>query len=177
MTYRPSCQARSPGCRSSTFELVDAILDFAQQPLPGTQQVDGFIDQFLLTCEVPAFDFFADEILVFGRDLTVTLGGRYYEFRTESTTGDRELQVMTYDAEAKLYRQWVFSSDGYSHAAQGTWDHDTSTLRWTGTADGTTFTIDDRFVEPGRLEWTLQRFNDDGQAVQGIRGTLTRIAE
>jgi hypothetical protein len=109
---------------------------------------------------------------------SATLGGRFYEFRTVAEPGgDSELQVMTYDPEAHVYRQWVFSSDGYAHAAEGTWNAETNTLRWIGTVDGTTFTIDDHFVEPGHLEWTLERFSADGTPVQRIQGTLTRVAE
>ena len=60
-----------------------------------------------------------------------TLGNRYFEFRTETVpAGESDLQIMTYDPDSRLYRQWVFSSDGYSHAAAGRWDAATSTLEW-----------------------------------------------
>jgi len=105
-----------------------------------------------------------------------TLGGRYYEFRTETIPpGDSELQVMTYDEEQKLYRQWVFSSDGYHHEATGTWNPATSTLRWTGKSGDNTFVIDDRFVGPGKLAWTLTRTNPKGQLVQTITGVLRLV--
>lgn len=104
------------------------------------------------------------------------LGGRYYEFRTETIPpGDSELQVMTYDEEQKLYRQWVFSSDGYHHEATGTWNPATSTLRWTGKSGDNTFVIDDRFVGPGKLAWTLTRTNPKGQLVQTITGVLRLV--
>ena len=51
-----------------------------------------------------------------------TLGNRYFEFRTATVpAGESDLQIMTYDPASRLYRQWVFSSDGYSHAAEGRW--------------------------------------------------------
>jgi hypothetical protein len=108
---------------------------------------------------------------------TATLGGRYYEFRTETIPpSDSELQVMTYDAEAKLYRQWVFSSDGYSHTADGIWNAATSTLRWTGKSGTQTFVIDDHFLAPGQLDWMLERKDAAGSVVQTITGQLRRVA-
>jgi hypothetical protein len=40
--------------------------------------------------------------------------------------------------------------------------------------DGATFAIDDRWVSPDRLEWTLTRTGADGRRLQTIRGVLTR---
>src|SRR5688572_18333390 len=72
----------------------------------------------------------------------------YVEFRTTSIDppGVTELQVMTYDPQARVYRQWVSDSDGYRHEAVGRWHPATSTLRWEGQAAGATFVIDDRWV-------------------------------
>jgi len=107
-----------------------------------------------------------------------TLEGRYFEFRSWSIPpGQAELQIMTYDATTRLYRQWVFDSDGYHHEAEGRWDPTTSTLRWEGRRDGTSFVIEDRWTAPGRLEWTLQRTGADGRRLQTITGDLTRVEE
>ena len=52
-----------------------------------------------------------------------TLEGRYVEFRTWSIPpGEADLQLMTYDVKADLYRQWVFDADGYHHEATGRWE-------------------------------------------------------
>jgi hypothetical protein len=106
-----------------------------------------------------------------------TLEGRYFEFRTSSIDppGVGELQMMTYDAEARVYRQWVFDSDGYRHEAVGRWSPATSTLRWEGRVGGVGFVIDDRWVSPDRLEWTLTRTAADGGLVQTIEGVVSRI--
>jgi hypothetical protein len=82
-----------------------------------------------------------------------TLGGKFFEFRSESVPpGESDLQVMTYDKAAKVFRQWVFSSDGYTHTADGTWNAETSTLRWTGKSADATFVIEDHWVSADRLE-------------------------
>ncbi|MEX0977442.1 MAG: DUF1579 family protein [Pirellulales bacterium] len=105
-----------------------------------------------------------------------TLEGRYFEFRTRTVpAGQAELQIMTFDVEDGVFRQWVFSSDGYFHEAQGSWDAATSTLRWTGKTADSSFVILDRFVSPDRLDWTLRRTNSAGRLLQTIEGTLTRL--
>lgn len=107
-----------------------------------------------------------------------TLGGRYFEFRAETVPpGQSDLQVMTFDAEAGVYRQWVFSSDGYRHEATGTWDAATSTLRWTGKSGDTSFVILDHWVSADRLEWTLTRTDAAGRVVQTITGVVSRAPE
>jgi hypothetical protein len=123
------------------------------------------------------------EVTTRGRGHCVTtLGGRYYEFRTETpgaggVSGASELQVMTYDDEQQVYRQWVFSSDGYHHEATGVWNPATSTLRWSGTSGDNTFVIDDHFLGTDTLAWTLTRTNPAGQVVQTITGVLRLVAE
>lgn len=108
-----------------------------------------------------------------------TRGGRDVEFRTSSIDppGLSELQVMTYDREAGLYRQWVSDSDGYRHEALGRWNATTSTLTWHGHVDGVRFVIDDRWVSRDRLEWTLTRTAADGRLLQTIRGVVSRAGD
>jgi hypothetical protein len=106
-----------------------------------------------------------------------TLEARYVEFRTSSVDppGVGELQIMTWDAEAGVYRQWVFDSDGYRHEAVGRWNPATSTLRWEGQVGSVKFVIDDRWVSPDRLEWTLTRTAANGGRVQTIVGVVSRV--
>jgi hypothetical protein len=104
-----------------------------------------------------------------------TLGGRWFEFRTETIPpGESDLQVMTFDEQAQVYRQWIFSSDGYQHTASGTWDESTSILTWKGKTSGGSFVIEDHWVSPDRLDWTLRRIDSNGKLLQTIDGTVTR---
>jgi hypothetical protein len=106
-----------------------------------------------------------------------TLGGDWFEFRTETIPpGESDLQIMTYDAPANVYRQWVFSSDGYRHEATGQWNAATHTMTWTGETAAGTFVIDDHWATPDRLEWALKRTNVQGQVVQTIEGVVTQAA-
>ncbi len=55
------------------------------------------------------------------------------------------------------------------------WNTATNTMTWTGkTADGA-FVIDDHWVSPDRLEWTLKRTNTHDEVVQTIEGVVTRV--
>jgi hypothetical protein len=104
-----------------------------------------------------------------------TLGGRYFEFRTQSIPpGQADLQVMTYDDKAGVYRQWLFDAEGYRHEAEGHWDAGRSTLRWKEKNADDPFVIEDHWISPDRLEWTLLRTDAQGRRVQSIRGTLLR---
>jgi hypothetical protein len=104
-----------------------------------------------------------------------SLTGRYYEFRSETIPPENaELQIMNYDEVDGVYRQWVLSSDGYTHEATGRWDATTSTLRWEGKSGDNTFVIDDHWASPDRLEWTLRRTDAEGNVVQTIEGQVTR---
>jgi hypothetical protein len=117
------------------------------------------------------------EVRASGRAVaSATLENRYVEFRTSSIDppGIAELQVMTFDAHANEYRQWVFDSDGYRHEARGRWNASTSTLRWEAQAGGARIVIDDHWVTPDRLEWTLTRTARDGRVLQRIDGVVSR---
>jgi hypothetical protein len=104
-----------------------------------------------------------------------TLGGRWLEFRTASTpAGAADLQIMTWDADARVYRQWLFDADGYWHTAIGTFEPALATLTWRGEKDGVPFVIEDRWASPDRLTWTLRRTSPDGRVLETMSGTLVR---
>ncbi|MBY0276104.1 hypothetical protein K2Z84_12230 [Candidatus Binatia bacterium] len=104
-----------------------------------------------------------------------TLGGRWIEFRAASTPpGEADLQILTWDAGARLYRQWLFDADGSWHAAVGTFDPARETLIWRGDKDGASFVIEDRWLSPERMTWTLTRTAGDGRVLATVEGTLVR---
>lgn len=106
---------------------------------------------------------------------TPTLGGRWLEFRTASTPpGAADLQIMTWDADAHVFRQWVFDADGYFHTAVGTFEPALSLLTWRGDKDGVSFVIEDHWSSPDRITWTLRRSAPDGRVLESMDGTLVR---
>jgi hypothetical protein len=104
------------------------------------------------------------------------VGGRFVEFRTENVPpGQVEIQIMTYDEDMAAYRQWVFDSDGYTHESVGEWEPATATLYWRGQNTARSFVIDDRFVTPRRLEWSLRLTTETGEVLVPISGVRTKI--
>ncbi|MGD9721779.1 MAG: DUF1579 family protein [Pirellulales bacterium] len=147
-------------------------------PAEATAVLQRFVGQWRTSTQIRRVLPHAREIDTRGKATCETmLQGRYYSFRSETVPpGDSELQIMTYDAPAAVYRQWVFTSDGYRHEAEGRWDAATSTLRWSGKTDNASFSIDDHWATPDRLEWTLRRTDRQGRLTQTISGTVERDA-
>ena len=149
----------------------------AADPAPAGDVLSRFVGSWRTEVLIRNYGPPLREIRATGRAVSQpTLEGRYVEFRTSSVDppGAAELQVMTYDRNADVYRQWVFDSDGYRHEARGRWNPATSTLRWEAEAGGMKIVIDDRWVSRDRLEWTLTRTGPDGRPTQRIDGVVVR---
>ncbi|MEX2113739.1 MAG: DUF1579 family protein [Pirellulales bacterium] len=153
--------------------------DKANEPAAPQQALERFVGEWETNATIRRAGPPPREIVTHGKaTCRRTLGGEWFEFRTQTIpAGESDLQVMTYDAAAGVYRQWVFSSDGYRHEATGQWNDATSTLRWSGRSGDNTFVIDDQWATPDRLEWTLRRKNAQGDIVQTIAGIVTRAEE
>jgi hypothetical protein len=153
--------------------------DGGDSPPDPAQVLDRFVGEWQTTIRLASED--ADGPIVERKGRATcrrTLGDRYVEFRSESIPpGNSELQIMTYDVASGRYRQWVFDSDGYQHEADGTWNAATSTLTWRGERAGTAFVIEDRWVTPDRLEWTLTRIDPDGRRHEAVSGVLVRTLQ
>jgi hypothetical protein len=65
-----------------------------------------------------------------------TLGGRVLEWRGDSSTGDKNLGLFTYDTVRQSFRHWFFSSTGAANETTGEWDAATKTLTWKGDLGG-----------------------------------------
>ncbi len=161
---------------AQTHYALEAASEAKESPADGKQVLARFLGNWETHTKIYHLAGPVREIETRGKaTCEATLGGRFFEFRTQTVPpGEADLQIMTYDAESRLFRQWVFSSDGYRHEATGTWDPATSTLRWTGKSGETTFVIDDHWVSPDQLDWTLERKNAGGKVTQTIRGTVSR---
>jgi len=110
----------------------------------------------------------------------VTLGGQYLEYRakTDAMPGypvDEDLQVSTWDAVNKVYRHWVFDSEGNRFERTGTWDEAHHTLTWRANELGCELVIHDRFVSDDRIEWDLVRRDPAGKIRMRIDAWMTRL--
>jgi len=110
----------------------------------------------------------------------VILGGQYVEYRAKTDTvpgrpPDEDLQVNTWDAANKVYRHWVFDSEGNRFERTGTWDEAHHTLTWSANELGCTVVIHDRFVSRDRIEWDLVRRDPAGKIRMQIYAWMTRL--
>ncbi|PZN80513.1 MAG: hypothetical protein DM484_09820 [Candidatus Methylumidiphilus alinenensis] len=110
----------------------------------------------------------------------VTLGDRYVEYRakTDAVPGhplDEDLQISTWDVANKVYRHWLFDSEGNRFERTGTWNEARHTLTWRANERGCTVVIHDRFVSRDRIEWDLIRRDPAGKIRMHIDAWMTRL--
>ena len=110
----------------------------------------------------------------------VTLGGQYVEYRakTDAVPGhplDEDLQISTWDVANKVYRHWLFDSEGNRFERTGTWNEASHTLTWRANERGCTVVIHDRFVSSDRIEWDLARRDPNGKIRTHIDAWMTRL--
>lgn len=109
------------------------------------------------------------------------LGGTHIqsEFVIELPGGSKlaHLVLMTWDKGAQEYRSWMFSTGADRPLeSTATWDEPSQTLTSTSVPDGrgVVTTSTSRFVEDGRIEWTVESKDQDGKVVFSLQGTDTR---
>ena len=110
----------------------------------------------------------------------VTLGGQYLEFRAKTdvmpgSQVNEDLQVSTWDAADKVYRHWLFDSEGNRFERTGTLDNAHHTLTWRANELGGEVVIHDRFVSDDRIEWDLVRRDGVGKITMRIDAWMTRL--
>lgn len=80
--------------------------------------------------------------------------------------------MMTYDPEAKVYRNWMFFSSGTVLESEGTWDEKAATFTWTGRGPTKSVTTA-KFPADGTERWSLVDRDKDGKVVREAVGTNT----
>lgn len=107
------------------------------------------------------------------------LGGRYIRsegFGEAPRIGRQEYHViMTYDSRQRIYRRWVFRSDGIIAESKGVWNAETKTMTWTtiGLPKNVSFTATTRITENG-FEETLLGKRADGKVSLDVTSTARR---
>lgn len=83
--------------------------------------------------------------------------------------------IMTYDAQKKTYRAWLFYSTGSVAEAEGTWDAKGRVFTWTAqNPDGNTTVTKANFSMEGTEKWTITTTNRAGKLVFVMQGTNQR---
>lgn len=109
---------------------------------------------------------------------TWSLGGKFIRGQGAWQPAKTEfLHLMTYDPDAKAYREWYFDAAGTMPrgSVKGTWDAKSRTITWNGTDENgnktvTTHTI----VDKDHNYWTMVVKNPDGKVVLDLSGQCTR---
>ncbi len=132
----------------------------AAEPLPvlAREVLGYFVGRWEIRIDLP------DRQLAGRAECTWTLDDTYVEFRSVAE-GESDLQIMTWAGGKFL--MWYFDSSGYRHEATGSWDPSTKVLTWKG-ANG--LLIEDHWVNPERLEWTMRRSDRQVSGVVLKRG-------
>jgi hypothetical protein len=110
------------------------------------------------------------------------LGGRFLQQSVEVIDGSADwkyLSLMTYDPEKKVYRTWIFLSDGSTMETEGTWDENRRVMTSVGRKDangGHSITTAD-FSEAGVEKWKIAYKDQNGTVVTEISGKNTRQRE
>jgi hypothetical protein len=109
------------------------------------------------------------------------LGGRFVEQLgdMEAKDGTKVFSVktlMTYDTNKKVYRNWIFVSDGNTFESEGTWNAKDRVMTSIGKKDehGAFSTTTADFSEDGFETWKIARTDGDGTERVLMSGKNTR---
>lgn len=103
------------------------------------------------------------------------LNGQVVATSTKISDGQEHLNLSAYDAQARVYRNWWFSSDGNHNKAAGTWDSATQSLKFSATRDdGLKFESVMRVADADRQEWEVKVTGRDGKVYFENATTATR---
>ncbi len=108
------------------------------------------------------------------------LGGKFLEGKTSNKSdGTTDISLGTYDAEARGYPYWIFSSSGsYLYLAPGKWNARERTLEWKNPANSDLY-YETRvvFTEPGRRRWTVLVKDWRGNVLARQEGSAVRRSD
>lgn len=109
------------------------------------------------------------------------LDGRFVRQTTTLDPGDgsppmKMISPMTYDPQRKVYRTWMFFSNGQVSESEGRWDEKTRTMTSTGRnpSTGATAAVKATFAADGTQTWSFVEKDPDGKLIAETTGTNTR---
>jgi hypothetical protein len=107
------------------------------------------------------------------------LGGRFLQQEAEATDAPTEfkyMSLMTYDPAKKVYRTWIFLSDGSALESEGTWNAKEQVMTSVGPKDenGGFSTTTADFSESDVEKWKIVYRDRDDKVVGEISGKNIR---
>ncbi len=84
--------------------------------------------------------------------------------------------MMTYDPARKVYRSWIFLSDGQTGESEGTWNAKSKVMTLVSRKDenGIFSTTTADFSEPGIEKWKIVSKDRTGKVISEMSGKNTR---
>jgi hypothetical protein len=106
---------------------------------------------------------------------TLILGGHFTENRNYSNDGAlANINMFSYDARGKVYRQWLFDSNGNTLESTGTWNADNRTLTFTKEQGGNKGVFSMRFVDDDTVHTNIVWKDAAGKVTFDFEGKATR---
>jgi hypothetical protein len=105
-----------------------------------------------------------------------TLGGRFQIHRAKySPTHVESVEMLTYDADRKVYRFWHFNSNGIANETTGAWDEKSKTMTFKGDfGNGITSVSKMRFVDKDTREAVMTAKDKSGKVYLDVHVKLVR---
>lgn len=125
-----------------TIAVSKAIFS-AELPIDSSEQkvLDKWVGRWHATYKVSKAEWTPEE-RTGTAELTTdrVVGGRFVQEKAEHSDKTSASLIFTYDVQRKKYRNWWFSSKGYTSEGTGEWDAVTNTMTMTSKQDGNTTT-------------------------------------
>jgi uncharacterized protein involved in copper resistance len=101
------------------------------------------------------------------------LKGKYLESKGKSKEGETK-ELVTWDAEAGVFRAWYFDSDGIRSEGAGSYDEKTKTLTWDFTLAGVAAVVKWKFVSDDLFEWEMLAKDESDAVLLDVKGKMKR---
>jgi len=104
------------------------------------------------------------------------LDGRFVQGKGQDAGGSASLMLFGWDADAKEYTAWHFSSNGVASRIRGQWSEPTKTFTWKGDlGNGNTMTGFTRFIDNDNREFQTAAKNSSGKVYFEMKAKLKRV--
>ena len=102
------------------------------------------------------------------------LDGRFQHHKVKFDDGTEGIDIMTYDADKKAYRNWSFRSTGFTSETAGEWDEKSKTMTMKEMVGEVTIVTSMRFVDNDNREMTVVARDAAGKLYIDTHGKLSR---
>lgn len=98
------------------------------------------------------------------------------EFGEVPANNHKHRYIVGYDATKKVYRDWLFMSDGTTMQSTGSWDAQTKTMTWKADiGDGSTVVGKTHFIDADAYEWTALGRDKSGKVFLDMHAERRRV--